>query len=458
MPGRLALLASVFITVIAPATAEAARSVVPDFDVSVAAERTSIYGKHAVWVKSIVVKGERLRLLDVRVKCSRGPRCVHRTGRGRYRRIVGKNAISFKNVNWILRAGASVTIAANRRGRIGRFRTLGLEGSESTKLVVKSSGCLKKLFRVIKCPRNTVVVAPGTTVADVAVRMWEFTAGKRGTGRDDLFGVVRDDAGTKATAIHVFGAAAAFSQFTLQQGTALHPTFNPDWSFCAGDRNADGFDDLYAVSRLDSATQTTAVHVLSGATAYTAFIDHSATPIGSTAGTTDEFLCGDYNGDGIDDLYQVVRHDVGSGKTAVHIYDGASGFKLAIAHAPTALGPTDNALEWSFATGDLNRDGKDDLIAVARFDRSTNTTSVHVMNAQSAFQTFIIQTATPLHPTDNDNWSFTAGDFNADGVDDLYAVSRYDVGTAKTAAHVIDGAGNFSFFAVHGATPIDTSH
>jgi hypothetical protein len=58
---------------------------------------------------------------------------------------------------------------------------------------------------------------------------------------------------------------------------------------------------------------------------------------------------GDHENDGIPDLYAVLMNGSGTGQTEAHVLSGASGFSSWIEHTPTGLGPT-NSDDWQFST------------------------------------------------------------------------------------------------------------
>jgi hypothetical protein len=120
-----------------------------------------------------------------------------------------------------------------------------------------------------------------------------------------------------------------------------------------------------------------------------------------------DFTAGDYNGDGRVDLYAINKKDSGSGKTAVHVLDGANKFQTSLLSTGTWLHQTDGS--WDFTSADFNRDGRTDILAVNKSDSGSGRTAVHVLNAANRFQApSLLSIGSWLHPT-NDNWVFVAG-------------------------------------------------
>ena len=133
------------------------------------------------------------------------------------------------------------------------------------------------------------------------------------------------------------------------------------------------------------------------------------------------------------DIYAVVRNDVGSNRTATHVINGANWGQYLL-NSATGLPMT--GANWSFDWGDLNRDGKLDLWAFNRNPGGINTV-VHVLNGANLGQW--LQAGNIALPATDANWSFKLGDFNRDGVPDIYGINRAP-GWPNTVVHVINGA------------------
>ncbi|HEX8823208.1 MAG TPA: hypothetical protein VF794_24980, partial [Archangium sp.] len=105
------------------------------------------------------------------------------------------------------------------------------------------------------------------------------------------------------------------------------------------------------------------------------------------------------------DLLAVKKASTGSGKTELHVVNGADGFKTFLAHIATYLGVTGTDSSWAFAAGDYNRDGKKDLYAIKK--NTTSQTEIHVLNGADGYQSMLTQVATVLQYTGSDSrWVF----------------------------------------------------
>ena len=165
--------------------------------------------------------------------------------------------------------------------------------------------------------------------------------------------------------------------------------------------NVWGTDFIFAIDR--NRDGSTHVFTLSGANDFQSPIDSFKTILNSTDSTW-EFLVGDYNQDGRPDLYAIAKQGTGSGRTELHILDGATGFRRFLRQTPTALDRTD--ANWSFVLGDYDANGgTPDLYAIAKQGTNSGRIELHVLKGQADYAEFRRQVATGL-PQGNENWTF----------------------------------------------------
>lgn len=232
---------------------------------------------------------------------------------------------------------------------------------------------------------------------------------------------------TQATVI------APFQQFSLHTGTELENT-DETFDFLMTDWNGDGLQDLVAIKKSNTGTNSTEVHILSGASMFQQFILQTGTGLHPTDETFD-FGMIDWNGDGRPDLVAIKKSNT-SGSTEVHILSGASNFKDFILQTGTGLHPTDKTFD--FLITDWNGDGRPDLVAVKKSNTGTNSTEVHILSGASNFQDFILHTGSALHPTDK-TFDFIITDWTRDGRPDLVAIKKSNTGTNSTEVHILGG-------------------
>src|SRR5262249_35349973 len=85
--------------------------------------------------------------------------------------------------------------------------------------------------------------------------------------------------------------------------------------------------------------------------------------------------------------------------TDVHVLSGASGYQTFLVHEQAALGYTNDG-RWDFRVARWDADDTPDLIGILKNGTGTGTTEVHVLSGASGFDTFLLQTGTALNGTD----------------------------------------------------------
>jgi hypothetical protein len=164
-----------------------------------------------------------------------------------------------------------------------------------------------------------------------------------------------------------------------------------------------------------------------------------------------EFLFGDYNNNGTLDLYCINKKNTGSNTTEVHILDGTTNFKTFLLQTKTPLHETED--NFQFLLGDYNKSGTLDLYCIKKCNTGTNSTEVHILNGNDNFQSFLLNTGTSFHET-GDNWQFLLGDYNNNGTLDLYCIKKSNTGTNSTEVHILDGNDNFQSYLLNTGTAL----
>lgn len=166
-------------------------------------------------------------------------------------------------------------------------------------------------------------------------------------GAEDLFVVLDANTGSGNVEVHVLSAADHFHTFLAHRATALSESgAATEWQFLVGDGAGNG--DLVAVHESGSTgSGTTEVHVLSAADGYHSYSRHAATPLALGSGAT--FALGDPQHVGAADLYVLLPNGA-SGHTELHVLSAASGYTAYTQHTATALPPTPPA-QWEDTLG-----------------------------------------------------------------------------------------------------------
>lgn len=218
------------------------------------------------------------------------------------------------------------------------------------------------------------------------------------------------------------------------------------------DLNGDGIDDLVIPAPEEYATDRGRVFVYFGgpglATGTTADAD---LVFSGVAGNDDEFgaavATGDLNGDGRGDL--VISSPAGSNGRVYVFFGGPSIASRTSAEADVTLTgfDSDSGEGPALAVGDLNGDAKDDLV-IGADDVNSAAGRVHVFFGGSAFaggtSANADATFTGESAGNRFGWSLATGDVTGDGVRDL-VVGAQDLDNDGTgAAYVFRGGASFS--------------
>ena len=178
---------------------------------------------------------------------------------------------------------------------------------------------------------------------------FQFTLGSfAGDRRSNLYAIALNNTGSGTVEVHALSEASNYGTWILHSASAFAPV--PDsstWQFIVGDPSGSG--DLIAVPHTATGSGRTEVHILSRNSGYQNFTLHMATPLGYTSDSQIAYMLGDHDNDGIPDLYVIVENHTASGQTEVHVLSGASHYTNWIEQTPSALGTTSPS-SWQFST------------------------------------------------------------------------------------------------------------
>ncbi|TDK19416.1 hypothetical protein E2F46_16740 [Luteimonas aestuarii] len=259
--------------------------------------------------------------------------------------------------------------------------------------------------------------------------------------------------GNGSTEIHSLNRDTNYTTFNRHIASALHTTPSDEsWVFLFGDYNGDGVADMYAINKV-GASGRTEVHILSGATNFSTFLLNTTTAIHQTGVNNQwEYMLGDYNRDGRPDLYAITRSGA-SGRVEVHVLNGATTFSTFLLNSATALRSESPGYASAFDLADWNSDGRPDLFYFAK-NGSSGRTEVHVLSGADGFSSFLLQTATALGQTGTaDRFKFLVGDYNLDGTLDIYVIERTGA-SGRTEVHVLDGHTTYQSFLLNAASAL----
>jgi glycosylphosphatidylinositol phospholipase D len=232
-----------------------------------------------------------------------------------------------------------------------------------------------------------------------------------------------------------------------------------------GDLNGDGAEDLVVSAPFNSITGPPqgSVYILFGPFQHGTVIDlaHQAANVtinGQTANGFfgDSLAIADLNGDGMADLaigsvFGAMDSPSAVPTGAVYIYFGRASWPAALAasDADSALyAPDDNDELGDFlSTGDVNGDGRTDLIATAEAADGPNNdksiaAEVRILYGRPQFQKVYAPGEEDVviygaHENDTLGFSTAAGDLNGDGIDDLALSAHLQAGAGVERSGVV---------------------
>lgn len=213
---------------------------------------------------------------------------------------------------------------------------------------------------------------------------------------DDLFAIRHT--GSRQIRVLVFSGASHFRSRLLAANTALVVASARRYAFGLGDYDHDGRLDIYAIENRGAGS--TEIRVLNGAGGYRSVLGSVRTPLPKAPASRFQFAIGDRDNDGFDDVYAIrQRH---AAPTEVYVLDGAASFgslegPIRISKPRTTTGIV------RFLVGDQNGDGHDDIYGISYRPR-TRTTGVYAL-AGPWFDSYDLHARTVLPPSKG-GWDF----------------------------------------------------
>ena len=186
---------------------------------------------------------------------------------------------------------------------------------------------------------------------------------------DDLFAIRHTE--SRQFRVLVFSGASHFTSRLLAATTEPVKVSAGRYAFGLGDYDHDGRLDIYAIENRGAGA--TEIRVLSGAAGYRSVLGSVRTPLPKAPANSFQFAIGDRDNDGFDDVYAIrQRH---AAPTEVYVLDGAVGSlegPIRISMPRTATGIV------RFLVGDQNGDGHDDIYGISYSPR-TRTAGIHAL-------------------------------------------------------------------------------
>ena len=149
--------------------------------------------------------------------------------------------------------------------------------------------------------------------------------GRQSTGTPADLVAIKEPA-TGGVEAHVLDPASGYAAYSNQTGL---PLTEQGWRYATGDFDGDRVTDVYAA--LPAGGGTAQVKVLDGSDYLHSFLSHATIVQRGTRLGKAQFVAGDYDGNGRDDLWVVDLDD--SGRLAVSVLDSSTGFQTELADA-----------------------------------------------------------------------------------------------------------------------------
>jgi uncharacterized repeat protein (TIGR01451 family) len=212
---------------------------------------------------------------------------------------------------------------------------------------------------------------------------------------------------------------------------AQAPFMNPR-HIAVGDFNGDGKMDVVTANGFFNQQQPSiSIRLGNG--------DGTFGPATSFATEDGHLAVADFNGDGIADL--AIGHS-STGSVAVLLGKGDGTFEL-----PVEYPVSGTTLNLMIAAGDVNQDGKTDLIAVissASTGNFDNQVSVLLGNGDGTFVLPVSSVQDPVE-TSSASGSFALGDLNDDGVPDIVIQNGFSYASYRCSLTILLGNGDGTF-------------
>ncbi|MCH6482365.1 FG-GAP-like repeat-containing protein [Pseudoxanthomonas sp. LH2527] len=357
------------------------------------------------------------------------------------------------------RSNSTTTGGALQYGRFPYsfgYKTASAAGNFYTVMAYGDTGQIA--HRIFSTPLKSTCGAAGNLTCGVANsednarslnQVIPVVAGFRGTvvpfGNPMNLVYIAKRGGSSRVELHTLTASSVFQTFSSHIATGLAMgTADKAANYLLGDYNGDGVSDLYFVMKSGTASNKTEVHVLSGPS-YSSFSLHAATPYGAI-GSNNRWISrlADYNGDSKPDLYLIDKAGVG-GRVSVYILSGATSFQTELLARTTITGTLPTGTEWVVDVGDFNGDAVPDIFLIGK-NGAGGRTEVHILNGATQYQSYLRNIATALGSTGTDNrWDFKIGDYDRDGIQDIYALDKGS-SSGRTDVHVLSGQTSYQTF------------
>ncbi len=139
-------------------------------------------------------------------------------------------------------------------------------------------------------------------------------------------------------------------------------------------------------------------------------------------------------------LFAIKKSKTGTGSTEIAVLSAADKYQKFILQTGTPLHETDANFEFLLAKNL-------DIFAIKKSNTGTKSTEIAILSAASKYQSFILQTGTPLHET-GENFQFLLTENR-----DLMGIKKNQTGTGSTEICILSAKDNYQKFSLQTGTP-----
>lgn len=214
------------------------------------------------------------------------------------------------------------------------------------------------------------------------------------------------------------------------------------------DDDNNGKAEVFSVQKSGGQSGRSEIYVLNGATNFSSLLKQQTTAL---PWTNDGWLfdIADFDNDGWLDLYAIHNAATSSGKTELLILSGASAYQSAQLSLATIL-PQSTPGAWTYLTGNFDQDGIPDLYAIDH--QGSGKVTLHVLSGASGYQTLAASLPTQLNSVGASGaWGFALADYNQDHISDLVGINKSLGASNQTEISILNGVTNMQTFLVNAA-------
>lgn len=244
---------------------------------------------------------------------------------------------------------------------------------------------------------------------------------------------------------HVLSASSRYTEFLAHDVTAIGASDAPNFAaWTAFSTYTPACQAGLAGIKIDNTgSGKVEVHVLNANDGFRDFVVQAVTPLSLSDAPNFAWAMGRWEGSGAEDLFAVKVANAQSGYVEVHVLPYADRYGSFALEVPTAVTAADGP---NFAWGVGRRasnggpTGASDLIGVKLRNTDSDRVEVHVLTAESNYQSFALHAVTPIAAADAQNFKWAIWDYDGDAVADLIGIKVRNTDSGSVEAHVLSGS------------------